>query len=136
MFTSWLILAAVAMAVPWSPGPPSMPPDAPEAFYSQLEAMPSPARQEWVRVMLARLDRANQVLLNPWRSEYRDIATTPPSDEDLDTLELYTSSSSAVKAVERIKKYAKARVVSKDVTREMTDAANDPDEKQHIDAAE
>jgi hypothetical protein len=50
-----------------------------------------------------------QISLNPWRSRYQDVATTPPTEAELHELGIYTSSDSAVKAVQRITKYAAAR---------------------------
>ena len=66
MLTSWLMLVLAAAVAPWPLETPSTPPDAPEELYARLETMTPPARQAWVQAMLTRLDRANQVFLDPW----------------------------------------------------------------------
>ncbi|MCX7426176.1 MAG: hypothetical protein NTW96_11230 [Planctomycetia bacterium] len=66
MLTSWLMLVLAAAVAPWPLETPSVPPDAPEEFYARLETMNPPVRQAWVQAMLTRLDRANQVFLDPW----------------------------------------------------------------------
>jgi hypothetical protein len=73
------------------------------------------------------------ILLDPKHREYQDIATTPPSDEELGELGLYTSSEGAVKAVERITKYAAARDATGDDEHPAPEADNQPGERVDAD---